>query len=92
MIPHFADDFRIIRYDKRGHGLSDCPPAPFALRDHTDDLAGLLNYLKVKKAIIRRDFGRRADCAGFCCDLSAAGTGADVVQYGAQNWHPTNVE
>ena len=30
-------------YDKRGHGLSDAPPAPYTLEEHIDDLAGLLN-------------------------------------------------
>lgn len=34
-----------VRYDKRGHGLSDCPPPPYALADHTADLVGLLDHL-----------------------------------------------
>ena len=40
-----------ICYDKRGHGLSDAPPAPYTLDDHIVDLAGLLDHLKVSKAI-----------------------------------------
>ncbi|MGH7846773.1 MAG: hypothetical protein ACREQW_16635 [Candidatus Binatia bacterium] len=28
VIPHFVNRFRVIRYDKRGHGLSDVPAAP----------------------------------------------------------------
>jgi 3-oxoadipate enol-lactonase len=52
VIPHFADRFRIIRYDKRGHGLSDCPPGPYSIRDHSDDLASLLDYLQVNEAIV----------------------------------------
>lgn len=39
-------------YDKRGHGLSDAPPPPYALDDHIDDLAGLLDHLRVASAMI----------------------------------------
>lgn len=44
--------FRCIRYDKRGHGLSSAPPAPYAMDDHVGDLAGLLDHLRVPTAII----------------------------------------
>lgn len=40
-----------ICYDKRGHGLSDAPPAPYTLDNHIDDLAGLLDHLRVEQAI-----------------------------------------
>ncbi|MFN8444267.1 MAG: 3-oxoadipate enol-lactonase [Caldilineaceae bacterium] len=46
--PHF----RIVRYDKRGHGLSDSPPGPYTIRDHAADLLGLLDHLQVEKAIL----------------------------------------
>lgn len=52
LVPNFADNFSIIRHDKRGHGLSDCPPGPYSIRNHTDDLAGLLEMLKVKDVIL----------------------------------------
>lgn len=52
LIPHFAGRFSIIRHDKRGHGLSDCPPGPYTIRDHANDLAGLLEHLQVKQAIV----------------------------------------
>lgn len=44
--------FRCIRYDKRGHGLSTAPPAPYAMDDHVADLAGLLDHLAVPTAVI----------------------------------------
>lgn len=44
--------FRFIRYDKRGHGLSDAPPAPYIIEDHTKDLIALLDHLDVNNAII----------------------------------------
>jgi 3-oxoadipate enol-lactonase len=52
VIPYFAEAFPIVRYDKRGHGLSDCPPGPYTLRDHTHDLVGLLTLLEVPSAIL----------------------------------------
>lgn len=42
----------IIRFDKRGHGLSDCPPAPYSIRNFSDDLLGLLDHLEVSQAVI----------------------------------------
>lgn len=52
VIVGLAGDFPIVTYDKRGHGLSDVGTAPYSMDDHVDDLAGLLDHLKVKKAII----------------------------------------
>lgn len=39
--------YRVIRYDKRGHGLSDVAAGAFAIDDHVDDLAGLLDHAEV---------------------------------------------
>jgi 3-oxoadipate enol-lactonase len=52
VVPHFAERFHIVRYDKRGHGLSDCPPAPYSIRDHAQDLAGLLDGLSIETAVL----------------------------------------
>ncbi|MEZ4662500.1 MAG: 3-oxoadipate enol-lactonase [Caldilineaceae bacterium] len=52
LIPHFAASYRIIRHDKRGHGLSACPPPPYTIRQHAEDLVGLLDRLQVGKAIL----------------------------------------
>lgn len=37
--------YRILSYDKRGHGLSTAPEGDYTLEDHVDDLAGLLDHL-----------------------------------------------
>ena len=47
VIARLADRYRIISYDKRGHGLSDAPAGEYGLDDHVDDLAGLLDHLGV---------------------------------------------
>ncbi len=36
---------RALRYDERGQGLSDCPPGPYSIADHADDLLRLLDSL-----------------------------------------------
>jgi 3-oxoadipate enol-lactonase len=52
VVQAFTDRFRVILYDKRGHGLSDAPPAPYTIDEHTTDLLALLDHLKVDKAAL----------------------------------------
>ncbi|MEP0235300.1 3-oxoadipate enol-lactonase [Roseibium sp.] len=47
-----AGTFRLVRYDKRGHGLSTAPASPYSMDDHVDDLAALLDTLKLKSVIV----------------------------------------
>ncbi len=49
---NLAKDFRLVFYDKRGHGLSEATPQPYSLKDHVDDLAALLDLLKISSAVI----------------------------------------
>lgn len=42
-----GDRWRIVRYDKRGHGLSEATPAPYRVDDHVADLEALLSHLGV---------------------------------------------
>ncbi len=44
--------YRCLSYDKRGHGLSDAPTGDYALDDHLDDLAGLLDEARISRAVI----------------------------------------
>ena len=48
VIPLLPAGLRIIRYDKRGHGLSTCPPAPYAMGALVKDVERLLDHLEVK--------------------------------------------
>jgi 3-oxoadipate enol-lactonase len=45
-----ATRYRLLTYDKRGHGLSDAPPGDYKLDDHVADLAGLLDHLGIERA------------------------------------------
>jgi 3-oxoadipate enol-lactonase len=49
---YFGTDYRLIRYDLRGHGLSDAPAAPYSIEDHVGDLAALLDAREIKGAIV----------------------------------------
>lgn len=43
---------RVIRYDKRGHGLSDCPPREtWGMGDHVADAAAVMDALGAKDAV-----------------------------------------
>lgn len=42
---------RLIRYDKRGHGLSDCPPGPYAMGALVSDVEKLLDRLGVRDCV-----------------------------------------
>jgi len=50
VVPAFTDRFRVVLYDKRGHGLSDAPLGPYSIDDHADDLIALLDRLAVGRA------------------------------------------
>jgi 3-oxoadipate enol-lactonase len=45
-------DFRIVTYDKRGHGLSESGPDKNDIADYARDLAALLDALAVRRATI----------------------------------------
>ncbi len=42
LIDRLPAGFRILRYDQRGHGLSDAPPAPYYMGDLVADAAELI--------------------------------------------------
>lgn len=44
-------ELRLIRYDMRGHGLSDCPPAPYSMGAMVRDAEILLDTLDVRDAV-----------------------------------------
>ncbi|MEZ5911777.1 MAG: 3-oxoadipate enol-lactonase [Paracoccaceae bacterium] len=48
VLPYLPAGLRIIRYDMRGHGLSSCPPAPYAMGALVRDAERLLDALSVR--------------------------------------------
>ncbi|HEY9548501.1 MAG TPA: 3-oxoadipate enol-lactonase [Kiloniellaceae bacterium] len=52
VVARLADRFRIVLYDKRGHGLSEVDKPPYRIADHVGDLAALLDDLAIEGAIV----------------------------------------
>ncbi|MBP7241862.1 3-oxoadipate enol-lactonase [Amaricoccus sp.] len=50
--PLLPAGLHVIRYDKRGHGLSDDAPGRWRIEDFADDLAGILDRLDVSGAAV----------------------------------------
>lgn len=47
-----AADYFVIRYDLRGHGLSEAPPAPYSARDLAGDAVAVLDALAIRSAVV----------------------------------------
>jgi 3-oxoadipate enol-lactonase len=52
VLPHLPAGLRLIRCDKRGHGLSSCPPAPYSMGSLVTDVERLLDRLEVREAVV----------------------------------------
>ncbi|RII37978.1 3-oxoadipate enol-lactonase [Pseudooceanicola sediminis] len=51
LVPLLPAGLRIIRYDKRGHGLTDTTPGPYSMGTLVRDAEMLLDHLGVKDAL-----------------------------------------
>ena len=45
-------EFRVVCYDKRGHGLSESGPDRCEMADYARDLAALLDAIEIRRAVI----------------------------------------
>lgn len=52
VVSALGDSFRVLTYDKRGHGLSDSPEGDYSLDDHVADLVGLFDALGFDRVAI----------------------------------------
>ncbi|MGB5560191.1 MAG: 3-oxoadipate enol-lactonase [Paracoccaceae bacterium] len=51
VLPLLPPGLRLIRYDKRGHGLSSAPAAPYSMGSLISDAEKLLDHLKVSDCV-----------------------------------------
>jgi 3-oxoadipate enol-lactonase len=51
-VPHFSANYNVLRYDKRGHGLSSAPDEPYTHALFSQDLIALLDTLGLLKVIL----------------------------------------
>jgi len=52
VIGRLGGRFHTLRYDKRGHGLSETPAGPYTIDDHVADVAGLFDALGIGRAVV----------------------------------------
>lgn len=48
-VEYFKSHYRVIAYDSRGHGKSDCPPSGYSRADRVHDLEALVKDLKLPR-------------------------------------------
>ncbi|HST25467.1 MAG TPA: 3-oxoadipate enol-lactonase [Gaiellaceae bacterium] len=48
-LPAFAEHFRVLRYDRRGHGRSAVPPGPYSIPELAADVTELLDSLELER-------------------------------------------
>ena len=49
-VPVFAESYRVITVDMRGHGRSDKPPGPYSVRQFSEDTAAFMQALAIAPA------------------------------------------
>lgn len=52
VVARLAERFRIVLYDKRGHGLSEIDKPPYSIAEHVGDLAALLDEFAIESALV----------------------------------------
>lgn len=52
VVPYFEEDFRTIRFDARGHGLSSVPERPYSIDKLGGDLLALLDDLRIQSFML----------------------------------------
>jgi pimeloyl-ACP methyl ester carboxylesterase len=53
-VPVLAKDYQVIVIDSRGHGRSSRNEKPFRYELMASDVIGLMDYLKIQKAMMKR--------------------------------------
>ncbi|WP_102107497.1 3-oxoadipate enol-lactonase [Oceaniglobus roseus] len=51
VLPHLPKGLRLVRYDKRGHGLTDAPPAPYHMGTLISDAERLIDHLGIRDCL-----------------------------------------
>ena len=73
-----ADEFDCIRHDHRGIGASDAPDDPYTIEAMADDLAGLLDGLRIPRCRVLGGWHGSTGCDGTRHPPSRQGVGLDA--------------
>jgi pimeloyl-ACP methyl ester carboxylesterase len=58
LVPGLSDSFRVVNYDRRGHGESDAPPEAGTVHDDVADVAALIEALDIAPAhVVGNSYG-----------------------------------
>ena len=89
----FADRFRILRYDQRGHGGTSVPPEPATLTQLADDAVGLMHHFGVRDGVFvgvsmgaATGFCLAPQHPGLIATLVASDGQAGTAPGGAKSW------
>jgi 3-oxoadipate enol-lactonase len=52
VVERLAAEYFLVRYDLRGHGLSEAPAPPYSVTDLAGDIVTILDELKIAQAIV----------------------------------------
>jgi 3-oxoadipate enol-lactonase len=52
VVDRLGADLRVVRYDMRGHGLTEAPAPPYSVLDLARDLEQILDTLQIHRALI----------------------------------------
>lgn len=52
LLPHLPAGLQLLRLDMRGHGGSDCPPAPYAMGKLIHDVERLIDHFALRDTVI----------------------------------------
>jgi 3-oxoadipate enol-lactonase len=87
------NEFRILRYDQRGHGGTDAPSGKYSFATLTDDVIALMDALSIERAhfcgismggmtalFLGQRYGDRFNCL-FPCDCGPASTPQSAQQW-----------
>ena len=82
--------YRVIVYDMLGHGGSAHPPGPYSLSQFVEQLATLMNELKIDKSHICWFFYGWHGCTSFCLSTPRQSENADNHECSRQSYERTD--
>lgn len=68
-VEDLSKHFRVITYDMVGHGGSEHPPGPYSLSQFVEQLAELMNHLRIERSHII-GFSMGDGRSGICIKIS----------------------
>jgi 3-oxoadipate enol-lactonase len=89
------NDYRILRYDKRGHGKSDAPKGPYDMKMLVADVIGLWDHFGIKRSHFvglsiggMTALGLGLDHADRCISIVPCDCRADSPEEFFESWEP----